>query len=506
MIARELVSIVDPTPGVTRDRVAVITDLEAPDGRGPRKPVEIMDTGGFGVYTAEGKRFDEIGNDLARLTPEIESQIAQAVAGADLILLAIDCQAGLTAQDELFATMLREGRIGSRRRGELGALARVQVVATKVDDNRWEPHAHELSALGFGVPWMCSSTTNYMRRDLMERLYGALPSPAPEDDRVVRADLRIAIIGKRNAGKSSLVNALAGEERVIVSEIPGTTRDAVDVRIDREGKSIVLIDTAGLRRKKSFQDQIEWYAFDRAKRAIARADVVWHIIDATEKVSQVDEQLGQLVNASFKPCVVVVNKWDLAEGRAGPSGHEVSTEQYADYIAKELGGLAWAPVAFSSAITGLNLPGLLDISFDLHAQASTRVSTGKINRLLRKIITTRAPSDKIGSHAKVYYVAQVATNPPTIALVVNRPELFTVNYRRFLVNRLREEMPYGEVPIKLLVRARKAADPDERPGRMVETAAYDPAAALSETLPEGMSDADLLASMPDDPEAYFEEA
>lgn len=507
MIAGSKVSIVAPSPGVTRDRVAIIADLAPPDGRRRRKTVEVIDTGGYGAYTAEGRRFDEIGNDLTRLTPQIERQIAEAVTSADLILFAVDTQAGLTPQDELIATMLREQRLGDRRRGELGTLAPIQVVATKCDGPRWEPHALEFSALGFGEPLMCSATTNYMRRDFLDGLYELVPDlPRGEDERVSSADIRIAILGKRNAGKSSLVNALAGEDRVIVSEIPGTTRDAVDVRLDFGGRSIVAIDTAGLRRRKSFQDEIEHYAFDRAKRALRRADVALLVIDATEKVSQVDEQLGQLICDEFKPCIIVVNKWDLVLGRAGPDGKPVTTERYEEYLSKELNGLSWAPIAFVSAKDAINLKGAMDLAFEVYRQASTRVSTGRINRMVRDILATRGPTNKLGTQAKVYFVAQVATNPPTIAMVVNRPELFTQPYQRFLLNRFRDELPFPEVPIRLLIRARKAQDADleERPATRAPVEG-DAAEFLSEELPAGMSMDDLIEHLPDDAEAYFED-
>ncbi len=494
MIAGAKVSIVDPTPGVTRDRVSVVVDLPSPDGSEPARAVEFVDTGGYGVYAAEGARYDEVGADLSRLTPEIERQIGEAVASADLVLFAVDVQAGVTAQDEEIGRMLREGRFVSRRtekrltqrrgdaEGDAGSVTpslrhsvtspRVRVVATKVDGPSWESHAHELASLGFGEPLMVSAKSNYFRRDFIDALYGMLPE-ATEEAAPPPADLRVAIIGKRNAGKSSLVNALAGEPRVIVSEIAGTTRDAVDVRFEMDGRAIVAIDTAGLRRKRSFQGQVEWYAFDRAKRAVDRADVVLLLIDATEPVSQVDQQLAMLAQKAYKPVVIVVNKWDLAEGRQGAKGRRVTTEDYEEYLRRELKGLAFAPAAFTSATEGTNLRGLIDVAFDLHEQAGRRVTTGELNRLVRGIIETRGPTSKVGTRVKLFYVAQVRTNPPTIALVVNHPELFTANYERFLLNRFREELPFEEVPIRLLVRARKRGERVDEPGESAVDAAVE---------------------------------
>lgn len=463
MIAGAKVSIVDPTPGVTRDRVSAIVDLPAPDGSGPVKPVELVDTGGFGVYTAEGARFDEVGHDLARLTPQIEAQIRHAVSTADAVLLCVDTQRGLTAHDREIARLLREQRLGRTGRAR-GDRVPVRVVATKVDGPRWEPHALELSALGFGEPLMCSAKNNYRRRDFIDALYALAPA-ATDPGKDLRADLRIAIIGRRNAGKSTLVNTLAGEERMIVSEIPGTTRDAVDVRLELEdGRVVVAIDTAGLRRKRSFQGALEWYALDRLERSIRRADVVLLLLDATTGVSQVDEHLAQLVQKSYRPAILVLNKWDLAEGRPGRKGRPVTPEDYEEYLRDELKAMAHAPISFMSGRTGLNVRQTLELAFELHEAAGRRVTTGRLNRLLREILERRGPPSKAGTVARLYYAAQVATRPPTIAMVVNRPELFTPNYRRYLLNRIREEAGFDEVPVKLLVRGRKPGEKWDDPG------------------------------------------
>lgn len=478
LIAGTKVSIVDPTPGVTRDRVTAIVDLLPPVNTQQARSVEFIDTGGFGVYTAEGSRFDEIGEDLAKLTASIEYQIAEAVKTADLVLFAIDTQAGITPQDSEIARLLREGKYagegGKKRRREEDPERRsedaqrspppVQIVATKVDGPKWEAHAHEFAGLGFGEPMMVSSKNNYLRREFLDRLWelagdaekkvGGEPGPS------VVADIKLAIVGKRNAGKSTMVNTLAGEPRMIVSEIAGTTRDAVDVRLELEGKSLIVIDTAGLRKKKSFQNQIEWYALDRLERSIERADVVLVLIDATTDVSQVDQQLAMMVQKAFKPAIVVVNKWDLVDGKRGPNGKTVTTADFEKYIRRELKGLDFAPIAFTSGLENLNVGETIELAHDLHEQAGRRVTTGKLNRLLREVIESRPPPNKLGTRPKVFYVAQTGVRPVTIVLVVNRPQLFAPNYQRFLVNRLREMLPFPEVPIRLVVRERRR-DNDE---------------------------------------------
>lgn len=489
LIAGSKVSIVDPTPGVTRDRVSAIVDLAPPVNTQQARTVEFIDTGGFGVYTAEGARFDEIGEDLAKLTASIEYQIAEAVKTADLVLLAIDTQAGITPQDEEIARLLREGRYagesGKRRRREIGPAGgedpgsrgqevakagrgpAIQIVATKVDGPKWESHALEFSGLGFGEPLMVSSKNNYLRREFLERLWELVGEVEQERGPEAEAseglgvtDLKVAIVGKRNAGKSTMVNTLAGEPRMIVSEIAGTTRDAVDVRMELDGKSLIVIDTAGLRKKKSFQNQIEWYALDRLERSIDRADVVLVLIDATTDVSQVDQQLAMMVQKAFKPAIIVVNKWDLVEGQRGPTGRPVTTADFEKYMRRELKGLDFAPIAFTSGLENLNVGETIDLAHDLHQQAGQRVTTGKLNRLLRQVIEERPPPNKLGTRPKVFFVAQTGVRPVTIVLVVNRPELFAPNYQRFLVNRLREMLPFPEVPIRLVVRERRRDQDD----------------------------------------------
>lgn len=505
LLAKRKVAIVDPTPGVTRDRVSIVVDLESPDASGESKAVEVTDTGGYGIYTAEGERYDEIGADLGTLRADIEQQIAVAVMTSDIILFAVDAQAGITRDDEQIAQMLRTGRFGPGRGGITQAgqdqedwpvppsHQQIRIVVNKVDGPKWEAHAHEFSALGFDEPMMISAKSNYFRRDFLDTLYDMLPEP-DEADRP-KVDLHIAVIGKRNSGKSTMVNALAGEPRVIVSEIAGTTRDAVDVLVEYDKKKVMLIDTAGLRKKKSFQGAIEWYAYDRAKRAIERSDVIILMVDAVADVSQVDEQLAMLAQKAFKPVVIAVNKWDLVGDRKNTKGEPIGPDDYEDYIRRELKGLSFAPIAIMSATTGLNLRGVLDVSFEMFEQACSRVSTGQLNRFVRAIVEKRGPSNRMGKQARVYYVAQVKTNPPTIALVVNDPDLFSDNYKRFLLNRFRGALPFPEVPIQLVIRGKRQKEDLHKTAQETE-------AANAEAV--GWSDAEL-AALPDEAEAYFDD-
>jgi GTP-binding protein len=459
MLAGAKVSIVDPTPGVTRDRIASIVEFDGPNpGDAPRK-AEVVDTGGYGVYVADGARYDDVGEDLARLSGDIERQIGEAVRSADLILFVLDAQTGVTALDQTIADLLRKRALGlAGKRLEGATPARIVLVANKTDGEQWDTEAAELGALGFGEPLAVSALTNFRRRQFTESLYALLPEESGIDDGPT-PDMKIAFVGKRNAGKSTFVNALAGEPRVIVSEIAGTTRDAIDVRVEQDGHAFVAIDTAGFRKRGSIADDIEHWALHRALRSIRRADVVVLLLDATAQISQVDKQLSHEIQSQFKPCVIVVNKWDLAAGQIGLGGKTVGTQEYQKYIEKELRGLTKSPIVFATANAGVNVKETVEVARELHEQARHRVPTGQLNQIIRHILESRGPSSKLGTKAKVLYVAQVAVAPPTIVMVVNQSALFTPEYERYMLNRLAEETPFTEVPIRLVVRDRTRARP-----------------------------------------------
>lgn len=501
MLAGRKVSITDDTPGTTRDRVSSTVMLEtlASDpsidpsqrrkgGRNlkqsgmreelntrPPIAVEMIDTGGFGVYTAAGRAVDDAGMDLSALTTDIESQIAKAVHHADLILFVVDAQAGVTALDETVARLLRQGGLGAiDEAGKKNAPAghKVTMVANKSDGPKWETHALEAASLGFGEPLVVSAKNNYRRREFVERLYELVDQWTEDQLKAAKKsgkkaaelaelepEMKLAIVGKRNAGKSTLVNVLAGEQRVIVSEIAGTTRDAIDVRFEMDGRAFIAIDTAGLRRKRSFNERIEWWALERMEMAIDRSDVALLMIDATEPVGTVDQTVGMMLADRYKPVVIVINKWDLVEGqmvKTGPGrGKPLTPEVYEKYLREEIKGLWYAPIAFISAMDGTNVHETIDLAFEMHRQSQERVTTGKLNRLLGKIVERQGPPSRTGARGKVLYVSQVSTQPPTIVMVVNQPDLFNNTYQRFLLNRLREESPFTEVPIKLVIRDRK---------------------------------------------------
>jgi len=438
-LARRRVSIVDPTPGVTRDRVSAVIEIDPPL-RTPKgtesRLAEILDTGGWGVYVVDGEHIDDAGKDLRDLTGAIEFQIKEAMHKSDLILYVVDAQAGITHLDETVAEMLRKSGAGNR----------VLVVANKVDSRAWEAHGHEAAALGLGEAICVSSTSGHGMRYFTDIIWERLEGLSGE--RAGDPDMKVAIIGKRNAGKSCLTNALAGENRVIVSEIAGTTRDSVDVTFETDGKLFTAIDTAGVRKQKSFADDIEYYAYRRMLQSIRRADVTLMLVDATDRISQVDKKLAMELQRQFKPTVIVVNKWDLVDD-------SVSPEDYLDYITKELRGLDFAPIVFISASEGKGIEDAVTMAFNLKAQSEHRETTGKLNTIVKTILQDRGPSSSLGTLAKLLYVSQISVKPPTIAMVVNEPSMFEGQYERYLMNRLREELPFSEIPIRLLFTKRK---------------------------------------------------
>ena len=413
MLAREQISIVDARAGITRDRVSAVVEHNG-------RYCEFVDTGGIGIV------------DDDHLEQHVEGQVQYAIARANAVIFLVDVQHGLTPLDRRVADLLRRLEIP------------VLLLANKVDADPHRPAAAEFIRLGYGEPICISALHASGRNDLLERLEEMLLS----DDQSPQAPvMKLAIVGKRNAGKSTLVNALAGEERVIVSETPGTTRDAVDVRFEKDGRAFVAIDTAGVR-KQSRMNDIEYYSYTRALKSIRRADVVMLLIDATVPVSEVDAKLAAAVHAEYKPVVLAINKWDLAKDRAEP-------EAYDAYLAQVLPELDYAPATIMTAKTGKNVDAAVDVALSLFRQARTRVSTGKLNSSLETILAARGPSPKRGTKPlRILYATQVAVAPPTLVFFCNNPGLVSENYRRFMENRLREILPFREVPMRLLFRSR----------------------------------------------------
>ncbi len=410
----QMISIVEPRAGVTRDRVSAFIGRD-------EKYFELIDTGGYGIV------------DSDRLSSHIEQQILQAMESADIVVFMVDIRDGLVPLDKTIAQLLRKNNLD------------VIGVANKADTSKMFPAAAEFTKLGFGEFLCISAQNNLNKAVLLDRVFEKLASV--ETGKPTQPVMKLAIVGKRNAGKSTLVNAIVGSERVIVSETPGTTRDAVDVRFEKDGKTIIVIDTAGVRKKSKMTDSIEFYSHVRASRSIQRADVVLFIIDATLPISQVDKKLAKFIAEEYKSCIIVVNKWDLAKDSA-------VTEDYQEYLTKMLPGLKYTPIAFTTATEAKNIQSVLDLSMELFKQANTWIPTARLNKAFDAI-----KEEKIGTAKgkkkgwpKFYYATQIAINPITILMFVNRPELFDENFRRFIINRLRTMLPIEEVPIRLLTR------------------------------------------------------
>jgi GTP-binding protein len=437
-LAKRTISIVDPTAGVTRDRIAAPIEIPDPDKLAEPYIAEAVDTGGYGV------------EDVQNLTADIERQIAMGIAEAHVVLFVVDAQSGVVPLDRKVADVLRSH----------GLTKPVILVANKVDQERLEAQAYEVMQLGFGEPVLVSAQTRHGLSELYERIrqavdFEALAASGQAETALPDQGVLLAIVGKRNAGKSTMVNALAGDQRVIVSEQEGTTRDSVDVRFEvqlNDGRMQVFtaIDTAGLRKRKSVKGDIEYYSMHRALRSVRRADVCVFVLDATVELSSVDRQLVNEVLRHHRPVVMVVNKWDLAKDKS-------SEEAYAEYLEKEMGQLNFAPIVFASAINAEGMRELLGIALSLYEQSRHRVQTSELNQAIETLMKERGPSAKGGRRAKIYYATQLDVNPPTLGLFVNHPDLFDNNYQRFLLNRLRDLLPFAEVPIKLLIRGKNRA-------------------------------------------------
>ncbi len=410
------IAIVDATPGVTRDRVS------GPCALDEDRWVELVDTGGMGI------------DDVDNLTDHVEGQINYAVSAAAVILFVVDAREGLTPLDRKVAEMLRRQD------------KPVVLLANKADKPGLALELGELHKLGFGEPLAVSAMHRLGRDEILEAVAERLPTDAAA--RPPEAVMKLAVIGKRNAGKSTFINTLAGSERVIVSETPGTTRDSVDVSVDMDGRTFVLIDTAGVRKKRKIADSVEYYSIARTNRSIRRADVAALLIDASVPVSRVDKHLAGLIAEQHKPVVLVVNKWDIAAEKTEP-------DQYSDYLRKTFPQFDYAPVSLTAAIDGTNVPQTVELAEQLYEQANSRVPTAPLNEAVEDIMAShRPPRGRSGRPAKIFYASQVATAPPTIVCFVNDLDCFTQSYRRFLLNRLREYVPFAEVPIRLLFRPR----------------------------------------------------
>jgi GTP-binding protein len=418
-LAGRRIAIVDPTAGVTRDRVTHLAQFG-------QRFVELVDTGGMGIQ------------DSDNLTEHIEEQIQTAIDSASVILFVVDSRAGTTPLDQEVAKRLRYTAVP------------VLCVANKTDHPGLDSQADEFYRLGRKIQRV-SAQENRNREDLIEGILERLPPVTLDDEPPVEPEMRVAIVGRRNVGKSTFINTLVKAERVIVSEVPGTTRDSIDVRFELDGKPFIAIDTPGFRRGKSVTTDIDFYSTHRAQRAIRRADVVLLFFDATERISKVDKQLCDYIAEQYKPCIFVVNKWDL-------QADKMPMEKWVTYLRDTFRTMLYVPIAFITGQTGKNMKAMLNHAQMLFKQARMRVSTGQLNKLLAEALERNPPPTHQNRKARIYYTTQVAEQPPTIVLFCNDPKAISQQYQRYLLGLLRERVRFAEVPIKLYLRRRERSD------------------------------------------------
>jgi len=411
------VAIVEPTRGVTRDRVCATVKHNG-------VAFDLIDTGGIGLDDPQG------------LTKHIERQIQIALAEADVVVFVVDVRDGVLPDDEAIADRLRE-------------MAKpIVLVVNKVESELEEAGVGEFFSLGLGQPLAVSALHGRGRGELLGALVAALPPGLKGALKPV--DMRLAIVGRRNVGKSTFVNAIAGEERVIVSELPGTTRDAVDVRFEKDGKTFIATDTAGVRKRRRVRSSVDFYSLVRVRQSIARADVVLLLLDVTSDVVEMDKRAAREIAEQLKPCVIVVNKWDLAKSK-------IQTGEYAAYLEQSLPVLGYAPVTFVTARAGRRIMPTIELAQQLFKQARQRAPTAEVNRALARAVSERSPRPRRGRIARFYYATQVGVAPPTIVVFVNDPRLVDPTYKRYLANALRARLPFPEVPVCLRFRPRGRA-------------------------------------------------
>ncbi len=407
------------SPGVTRDRVLFPLTIED-------RTFDLVDTGGIGVV------------DSQKLEKQVEQQISLAIDAADLLLFLVDSRDGITPLDSAVADRLRKSG------------KRVLLVATKVDTLRIEENLPSFHALGFGDALTVSAKQNRGLSDLEEALVAALPPPEEEEEPMATRNLRkIALVGRRNVGKSTFINQISGTDRVIVSDIPGTTRDSLDIIIRRDDEEFVLIDTAGLRKRGQMDDSLEFFGHMRTERAIRRADAVVLILDVMEEIGKVDKRIAAFILENYKPCVIVLNKWDLAVEK----NPNVTIDAFTRYVDDRLPGMHFCRLAAMSAKDGVNAWEVVESALELINQGARKAGTAALNAALVSAQTKRATRAKGGKLGRIYYGTQVEVSPPTFLLFVNNPVQFDDHYKRYLANQLRKELDFPEIPLKLMFKA-----------------------------------------------------
>ncbi|MDF2635548.1 MAG: GTP-binding protein engA [Pelosinus sp.] len=423
-IGQKRVSIVENIPGVTRDRIYL--DAEWLD-----RQFTMIDTGGIEIESSD------------KILTAMRYQAKLAIDEADAILFMVDGKVGLTSADEEVAIILRNTR------------KPVIVAVNKVDNMQKANEIYEFYNLGLGDPIAISAANALNIGDLLDEIVKRLPN-----EELIEEDteqIKVAVIGRPNVGKSSLVNRLVGEERVIVSDVAGTTRDAIDTHFTKDDTSFVLIDTAGMRRKAKVELPVERYSVMRALRAVDRSDVVLIVIDAVDGITEQDKKIAGYAHEAGKASVIIVNKWDLLEKDGKTS------LRYTEEIRSELAFMQYSPVLFISALTNQRVPRVTELIKFVAEQHTMRVATSVLNQVIEDAISINPPPSQFGRRLKIYFTTQPNVKPPTFVFFVNEPEIMHFSYLRFLENRLRESFGFEGTPLKLVVRGRK--EEEENMGR-----------------------------------------
>lgn len=437
MIGEQL-AIIEDLPGTTRDRLYGETDWNG-------REFTLIDTGGLELGASDD------------ITSRIRAQVGLAIEEADVIVFVVDANAGITEADREVADLLRS------------AGKSVVLAANKADNAKRRQEAVEFYELGLGEPITMSSSQGTGTGDVLDAITDALPPKEAEEEE--EAELpRVAIVGRPNVGKSSLLNAVLGEERVIVSDTPGTTRDAIDTTVEHNGQPLVLIDTAGIRRRGRIGPGIEKYSVLRATRAIERSDIALLLIDATEGITAQDTHIAGVIHEAGKGVVVVINKWDVikekrAQHRAGTAppleDEPPDAQDFKEAIRRDLKFIPYAPEIFAAAKTRYHIGPILDAALRIAEERKRRVPTAKLNEVVKTAMLRHHPPAVKGRVLRVYYVTQAETSPPTFVFFVNEPELLHFSYERYLENQLRAAFGFEGTAIRLIFRQRERRERDE---------------------------------------------
>jgi len=415
-LAGKRISIVEDHPGVTRDRI--YTEVQWQD-----RAFTLIDTGGIEPHS----------EDL--MLKQMKQQAEVAIETAEVIVFLVDGQEGITPSDREVANLLRRTR------------KKIILAVNKIDAPKYKDNIYEFYNLGLGEPMGISSGQALGLGDLLDEIINNL---LPEEEEVYdEYTIKVAVVGKPNVGKSSLVNKILGEQRVIVSDVPGTTRDAIDTPFTVGEDKYVFIDTAGMRKRGKVFESIERYSVIRSLTAIERADVCLMLIDGKEGVSEQDSKIAGYIHDQGKAAVIIVNKWDIVEK------DDKTIDKYKADIRNELSFMEYAPILFISALTGQRVNKVLELVNHVSNQHAMRISTGMLNDVINEAVLTNQPTVSGGRRFKIYYATQVSIKPPAFALFVNEPSLMHFSYQRYLENQIRKAFSFEGTPVRFLLRKRE---------------------------------------------------